>query len=502
MELTGGVAACRLIAALLDGHGVDAGITEALQTRTFHIAPRVNPDGVEWALADSPRLRRSSIRSWPWPGHRHRPGLRVCDVDGDGRILHMRVPDPDGAWTPSRHDPRILAPVPARGAPAGTVRYRLYAEGDVVDGDGFTVPVPAPPESLDLNRNFPAGWSPQVKGSGDHPLSEPEIDALVRAIVARPTICLYHALHTFGGFLLRPSSTRPDRELPPDDVWTWEQLATPGVQATGYTSHSVYEDFTFDPRQPMSGASDDWAYEHLGIFGWTVELWDVVQRATGTKCTPQIWRLGPSEQQQRAVLAWAERHGHELFVDWYPFEHPQLGAVELGGWNQLVGFENPPPALLAAEVEPLVEFVVGQALSTPRLTVRAWCEPLTATGEGEQPGPGEHLVPGLWRVCAGITNAGYLPTDISARARAERLVLPLRADCVGEGVEVLGGPSVRELGQLDGRAAAQYTRPGDGAGDRVLADWTVRAATGARLTVTVTHPRVGRVEASVVLGGD
>ena len=38
-----------------------------------------------------------------------------------------------------------------------------------------------------------------MPGSGDHPLSEPEIDALVRAIVARPNICGYNAFHTSGG---------------------------------------------------------------------------------------------------------------------------------------------------------------------------------------------------------------------------------------------------------------------------------------------------------------
>ena len=38
-------------------------------------------------------------------------------------------------------------------------------------------------------------------GSGDHPLSEPEVDSLVRAIVARPNICGYNAFHTSGGVL-------------------------------------------------------------------------------------------------------------------------------------------------------------------------------------------------------------------------------------------------------------------------------------------------------------
>ena len=34
------------------------------------------------------------------------------------------------------------------------------------------------------------------------------------------------------------------------------------------------------------------------------------------------------------MLRWADvHHPGEVFIDWYPFEHPQLGPVELGGWD-------------------------------------------------------------------------------------------------------------------------------------------------------------------------
>jgi hypothetical protein len=109
------------------------------------------------------------------------PGLHERDMDGDGRVLTMRIPDTNGAWMESAADARIMRPVPFEGAESSTARYRLLYEGEVVDHDGFTIPTPRPPEGLDMNRNFPAGWGTGVRGSGDHPLSEPEIDALVRA---------------------------------------------------------------------------------------------------------------------------------------------------------------------------------------------------------------------------------------------------------------------------------------------------------------------------------
>ena len=37
-----------------------------------------------------------------------KPGLYAEDVDGDGRILQMRVKNPDGGWKISKKDPRVM----------------------------------------------------------------------------------------------------------------------------------------------------------------------------------------------------------------------------------------------------------------------------------------------------------------------------------------------------------------------------------------------------------
>lgn len=36
--------------------------------------------------------------------------------------------------------------------------------------------------------------------------------------------------------------------------------------------------------------------------------------------------------------------------DWTPFEHPQLGQVEIGGVDNKWCLQNPPPELLEAEI--------------------------------------------------------------------------------------------------------------------------------------------------------
>jgi hypothetical protein len=486
VELTATVAACYLVHHLVEGfRNGDPAIAGVLATRTFYVVPRVNPDGAEWALADRPRFRRSSVRPWPWRDAHRWPGLHVEDVDGDGRVLTIRFPDPDGAWVAHRDDERLMIPVGAAGAPDGTMRYRLLQEGTVTDFDGFTVPTPRAPEGLDMNRNFPAGWGTGVPGSGDHPLSETEIDALVRAIVARPNICGYNAFHTSGGVLLRPSSTKADATLPRGDVWVWQQLAETGTELTGYPAHSVFEDFTWDPSQTMSGAADDWAYEHLGVYAWTTEFWDVVMKATGTKQSTHFWYTGPTDAEALAVLRWCDEHHRDGYVDWYPFEHPQLGAVELGGWNDLSVWVNPPPHLLRDEVAPHAAFAVHQAACSPRLVIRH--------------AAAVRLADDTWRVEAGVANAGWLPTPVSERGAKEQLVRPLTATVSGEGVEVVGGPARLQLGQLEGRASMRFRGGSDGTPDRVLATWVVRAGAGATVTVEASHDRAGRATTTIDL---
>lgn len=492
-EVTGGAAALHLLHHLVtaEQRGDDAAQL-ALRTRTFYVVPRVNPDGVEGALADSPVFRRSSMRPWPYRDGHQWPGLLSHDIDGDGRVLSMRIPDPHGAWIEHVEDARVMVPVPLDGVVrAGVTRYRMLDEGTIRDYDGFTIATPQPPEGLDMNRNFPAGWGTTVRGSGDHPLSEPEIDALVRAIVARPNICGYNAYHTAGGVLLRPSSTASDSTLPPLDVWTFTELGKRGTELTTYPVHSVFEDFTWDKSDTMSGAADDWVYEHLGVFGWTTEFWDVIHAATGVRGGTDIWYVGPTPEQELAIARWSDQYG-EYVVPWYPFEHPQLGAVEIGGFDWFRVSSNPPLQLLADEVRPHAEFAVYQALAAPCVEI----VDATAAAVG----------PGLWRIEVGIANTGWLPTVVSVRAERGKIVRPLIAELgLPDGAEVIGGPNRVTLGQLAGRLKFRHDGGlhNDGTPDRVLATWTVRTSdaddVAPAITVTIAHPRAGSQQRTVTL---
>src|SRR5262245_47539259 len=211
-EITGSTAALHLLHRLVSCHGVDDRVTRAVDTRAFYVMPRVNPDGAELALADSPTLLRSSPR--PWPRTDDAPGLVEQDVDGDGRILFMRVPDRNGSWKVSDRDPRLLVARDAEESGPGPY-YRFLREGRIRDYDGVSIGVARETRSLDLNRNFPAGWRThgEQHGSGPFPTSEPEVRNIVDAVTARRNVCAYVAHHTFGGAILRPYDDRSDDEL-------------------------------------------------------------------------------------------------------------------------------------------------------------------------------------------------------------------------------------------------------------------------------------------------
>jgi hypothetical protein len=108
-ELTASTACLYWLHQLAIGYGSDAKVTELLDTRVVYLCPRLNPDGAELALADRPRHIRSSTRAYPFD-EPHVDGLTVQDVDGDGRILQMRVRDPHGGWKPHPEEPRLLIP--------------------------------------------------------------------------------------------------------------------------------------------------------------------------------------------------------------------------------------------------------------------------------------------------------------------------------------------------------------------------------------------------------
>jgi murein tripeptide amidase MpaA len=492
-EVAGSMACLYFLNHLVTRYGQDDDVTRCLDTRVFYVCPRLNPDGAELALADVPKIIRSSTRPYP---HDEEPvaGLKRADVDGDGRVLTMRVADPNGPWKISERDPRLM--VRRDPAETGGAYYRLLPEGTIENWDGVTFRLQPKKEGLDLNRNFPASWRQEHEqfGAGPFPTSEPEVRTAAQFVTSHPNITGAVLFHTYSGVLLRPYSHRADDTLPAEDLWTYQKLGAKGTELTGYPNISVYHDFRYHPKEVITGSFDDWAYDHLGLFAWTVEIWSP-QRAAGIADYKFIdwYREHPVEDDLK-LLAWNdEALGGQGFVPWYPFTHPQLGDVELGGWDALYTWSNPPHALLERELALFPPWLVWHLLVSPRLEVfEAGATRLSAD---------------TWRVRLVVHNTGWLPSYVTKRALENKLTRGVVAEIeLPDGAQLVTGLPREELGQLEGRAYTPVTPSswagwsGDATAERAKVEWVVRAAEGATISLTARHERAGAARVEVPLG--
>ena len=165
-------------------------------------------------------------------------------------------------------------------------------------------------------------------------------------------------------------------------------------------------------------------------------------------------------------------------------EHPQLGEVEIGGWDEVFLWGNAPGSKLLDEVRPArrVRGLPGDVL--------------TPTGGAPHRGDRPRR-----RDLAG--GGGHRQHRVAAHQRH------------GEGREGTAGAAVggRTLGCLGGgrhgaartgparRPAEHATQLGknDGTPDRVLATWLVQAPAGTEVTVAVQHQRAGSTTARISL---
>ena len=134
-------------------------------------------------------------------------GLTVEDIDGDGRVLFMRIADPNGTYKRHPQEPRLM--VPREPGEFGGEYFRLMPEGTLKACDGLAITVNRDPEGLDLNRNFPSQWRQEFEqtGAGPYPASEPEVRAMVEFFVRHKNIGAAISYHTHSGVILRPLAT-------------------------------------------------------------------------------------------------------------------------------------------------------------------------------------------------------------------------------------------------------------------------------------------------------
>jgi len=472
-------------------HDLPAHLLDVVRQDTLiYVLPRISPDGAEHVLTSG-----AYVRSNPRDSRlgRSQPRWRNADMDGDGQARLMRREDPAGDFVRSAENPDLL--LPRRIEDPGPY-YAVYPEGFIEPWDGFSIPAPdyLSDNETDLNRNFPYDWAPEPhqKGAGQFAASEPESRAITEFVVAHPNIFAWINLHTFGGVYIRPAGDLPDKKMDQSDLELYRLLGEWAERVVGYPMVSGFEEFTYEPDKPLRGDLTAFVHAQRGAVGMVCELWDLWKQAGLAVHRPFVLNYQQrSREDIEQIGRWDRAHNQGRVVGaWRPFDHPQLGPVEIGGYDPRLGIWNPPPEHLPDLCERQARFFLRLTALSPRLRL-AGVETTSLGG-------------GVTRVSAVVENLGFLPTNVLRSAKALPWNEPVWARLVaGEGVEIVSGEVQQTVGHLGGwggyeKSSSPSMARTSGEPVRRRVAWVVRGH-GA-VTLRAGAARVGQVEARLEVG--
>lgn len=449
-EVTAGESALYFAWHILTNYGKAPEITHLVDTKALYIRVKNNPDGSELYL-NTAQSNRSTVRPHDSDGDGLLDEDPGEDLDGDGFIFQMRkkVEEGKGEYTIDPEDPsgRLMKRV---GKEKGN--YVMYSEGIDNDGDGKYNEDGI--GGLDLHRNYPENWRPEPGldrtgrgwtqlGAGAYPLSETETRSVVLFLLQHPNVSVGQTMDTTVPMHLRPPSTsRSEESMFPEDLKLYRYFDEEGKKITGYPyAGDVYWDFAKagrdyrDPGEeewtegrPLFGHSPDFGYFYFGAIWYGDELW----------CGGRVKDYdGDGKITDLEVLRWNdEALGGKGFKNWELYAHPQLGEVEIGGYNPKFFRQNPPAAHLEEWARKQAMFNLLLAKSLPQVKI--------ASAEAK---PVKKEANTYELVCV-FTNEGFLPTALEIAKRV-KVVRPDSAEILlSDGIELVSGKERIDLGYL------------------------------------------------------
>lgn len=344
---------------LLENYGSNAFITQLLNEKTFYILPVMNPDGREHYMnqPNSYNTPRSGTMPLDDDGDGKVGEDGPDDLDGDGHITMMRRRNPQGQWRIDPDDPRRMIPV----RPGEFGQWELLGwEGMDRDGDG-QVNEDREVGYYDHNRDWGWSWQPDYvqRGSYLYPFSLPETRAVRDFVIAHPNIAGAHTHHNTGGMFLRgPGSETDLKYYLREDINVYDALGEKGEMIVpGYRYLIGYRDL-----YTVLGGQRDWFHLMRGAYTFTTEMFTPYFLFHQT---PQRRRgMFPEElfRFDRYLLF------EDAFVPWKPFQHPQYGEIEIGGFKKNFVRINP-GFMLEQELHRVMAFSLYHAWHTPQLEV-------------------------------------------------------------------------------------------------------------------------------------
>lgn len=424
-EVTPSESVFYLLHHLLTQYGTDPEITHLVDSRAIYLRPQTNPDGSNLYHHTAQR-NRSTVRPYDQDGDGLVDANPPVDLTGDGVIHQMRwqVEPGEGDYVLDDRDPqgRLM-----RRVLSGQGDWMVETEGidHVGNGrygsDGIG--------GLDLHRNFLENWRPMPGleetgrgytqgGAGDYPLSEPEVKWFTLWLLSHPNIAAVNYFDTTGPFHLRgPSSSASEERMYPEDIALYEYFDSLAMSITGYPeAGDVYYDFAFsrgrthdeltgDPIVPFPrfGHGPEFGYFYYGTIWYGDELWNSMLFEDYN---------GDGVMDDADRFHWDDTYNDgQCFHPWTPYQHPQLGEVEIGGFHPKYCLQNPPTRLLAEWVHNHAMWNLALAKHLPLLDLQG-VEVTSAGTDGDAR---------LFDVTVRWTNSGGMPTALR-QAQLVRIV--------------------------------------------------------------------------------
>ncbi len=510
------------------------------------------------------------------------------DLNGDGIITQMRVKSPDGTWVPVEGEPRLMRR--ADGSKGEKGIYKLYTEGIDDDGDGqYNEDGPG---GTNVNINFPHLFKSFGKRSGLYPGSAPESEALLKFAFAHPEIAMVMSFGSTNFLLAPPQGGRKgslDTEnirIPQDmgkamgiDVsrsYTMAEIMElvqpmmpPGMTADesmiasflglGAVVNPLPEDLAFyneistdfkeylkkkgvteerfDPAQPEDGSFELWAYYHLGLPVFTMDIWGLPkpkeEKKEGSGLTIEALekmsaedflalgeekigsflkeRGAPAQYSATMVMGMIkggqmkpaqmaammkqmpapkkdEKKGDPKETALLVFSDKYLEGKGFVPWTaykhptlgevEIGGIapfaENTPPVSIVDSLLNLnLPYVFELVKRLPKLAI-------TQVKVTEKGG-------GVYQLEAWVTNEGYLSFP-TAMGKRNKVPAPAILTLEGEGIEILSGKKRTPVSEMGGMKSARYI-------------WLIRTPAKRTLKIKLESKQAGNDSEQIIIGG-
>jgi len=445
------------------------------ESLNWYILPLGNPDAAA-GFFETP-LNEDSRNDLPTNDDRDEQTDEdgVNDLNGDGWITSMRVEHPDGEWIISDSEPRLMLKADHKKGEQGI--YKIYSEGTDDDGDGLYNE--DGPGGTNVGINFPQLFEHYTADGGKFPGSTPESYAIMKFVFDHPEIAMIVSFGSTNWCYTPPKGGRKGEadltkirlterqarrfNLDQNRTYTLSELVEifkaenpqsnidesmiAGMLGLGAALNPqegdllFYEKYArdykaflreqgaaeerFEPVQAREGSFELWAYFQVGVPVFSMDFWGMHKKDSS------------EVKLEEALLAYADsRPGKSGFVAWEAYDHPTLGAVEIGGFGPYLS-HTPPYEWTDSILNLHIPWILKLAGELPDLHI--YESKVTAKGNG------------IYLLDIWVENRAFIPFPTNMGSR-NRQAAPAVLSVEGENIEFISGYARTPIARVAGKS--------------------------------------------------